>query len=266
MSDPDKENERLAHADYWDGRYTEAQAQAEAQNQTQTQTQTQTQDDVLTHNEATTNGQLHEWFRSAADLDDFFSRHLYSAKPPSPTSQPLILHLGSGDSQVPQHLATRGYANQLCVDFSAVVVDAMSRRHASLGLLNTAIRWQQMDIRNMDTLVAGSVDVAFDKGTLDAMIHGSPWSPPQDTLENTGAYLREVRRVLSSQGGVFLYVTYRQPHFVMPLLSCEGTNWDIEAEHLGAGDGSFGYYAFVCRPRSRTGEDQEVAGRADEEA
>ena len=82
----------------------------------------------------------------------------------------------------------------------------------------------------------------------------------------TGPEGREVRRVLSPQGGVFLYVTYRQPHFVMPLLSCEGTNWDIEAEHLGAGDGSFGYYAFVCRPRSRTGEDQEVAGRADEEA
>ena len=38
-----------------------------------------------------------------------------------------------------------------------------------------------------------SVDVAFDKGTLDAMIYGSPWSPPEDVLENSGKYMKEVR-------------------------------------------------------------------------
>lgn len=38
----------------------------------------------------------------------------------------------------------------------------------------------------------GEVDVAFDKGTMDAMIWGSPWSPPEEVLENTGRYVREV--------------------------------------------------------------------------
>lgn len=123
----------------------------------------------------------------------------------------------------------------------------MSKRHAELGF-SDAIRWEKMDVRGMDALAAGSVDVAFDKGTLDAMIHGSPWSPPEDTVRNTGAYLREVARVLKPDG-VFLYVTYRQPHFIRPLLECEGTNWDVEMENLGASGGSFGYCGVVCRPR-----------------
>ena len=37
-----------------------------------------------------------------------------------------------------------------------------------------------------------SVDVAFDKGTLDAMIYGSPWSPPEKVMENSGKYINEV--------------------------------------------------------------------------
>ncbi len=65
----------------------------------------------------------------------------------------------------------------------------MSQRHADVP----GIRWQLMDVCNMDDVPAGSIDVAFDKGTLDAMIHGSPWSPPQDVVEHTAAYIQEVR-------------------------------------------------------------------------
>lgn len=64
----------------------------------------------------------------------------------------------------------------------------MSERHAAIR----GIEWRQADVRNMNTVRSRSVDVAFDKGTLDAMIHGSPWNPPVDVLENTGRYIREV--------------------------------------------------------------------------
>lgn len=63
----DEENKRLAYAEYWDDRYAE-----------------------------TEGGQLHEWFRSFKDLDEFFSRHFFEAYPHG--AAPRILHLGSGDS------------------------------------------------------------------------------------------------------------------------------------------------------------------------
>ena len=64
----------------------------------------------------------------------------------------------------------------------------MKDRHAE----TEGIKWRLMDVRNMKGLDDCSVDIAFDKGTLDAMIHGSPWSPPQEVRNNTAAYLREV--------------------------------------------------------------------------
>jgi EEF1A lysine methyltransferase 4 len=64
----------------------------------------------------------------------------------------------------------------------------MSRRHEELD----GVTWMNADVRRMDAIASGTVDVAFDKGTLDAMIHGSPWDPPNEVRENTGSYIREV--------------------------------------------------------------------------
>lgn len=62
----------------------------------------------------------------------------------------------------------------------------MEEKYASL---NT--NWRVMDIRNME-LEDKSIDVAIDKATLDAMIHGSLWDPPEDVRENVGKYVDEV--------------------------------------------------------------------------
>lgn len=65
----------------------------------------------------------------------------------------------------------------------------MAKRDAN----TTGIEWRQLDARSMENSIdSGAVDVAFDKGTLDAMIHGSPWNPPDDVKDNTGKYIREV--------------------------------------------------------------------------
>lgn len=65
----------------------------------------------------------------------------------------------------------------------------MSKRESE----TEGINWKQADVREMDLIPSESVDIAFDKGTLDAMIHGSPWDPPDDVLDDTGRYIREVR-------------------------------------------------------------------------
>lgn len=59
-----EEDRALSSPDYWDGRYA--------------------------------GGDGHEWFRSYDDLEPFLRPSLFEAFAPS--SEPVVLHLGSGDS------------------------------------------------------------------------------------------------------------------------------------------------------------------------
>lgn len=112
----------------------------------------------------------------------------------------------------------------------------MRAKYAALGQA-----WRVMDIRALE-LPDESVDVAIDKLTMDAMIHGSCWDPPQDVLDNVGRYVDEVARVLKP-GGRWLYITYRQPHFMRRHLEREA--WDISMEVLSQPDGCFEYFGWV---------------------
>lgn len=49
----------------------------------------------------------------------------------------------------------------------------MTERHAEVK----GIEWKLMDIRDMAGVAGKSVDFAFDKGALDAIIHGSTLEP-----------------------------------------------------------------------------------------
>ncbi|KAI7265264.1 hypothetical protein KC343_g3314 [Hortaea werneckii] len=209
MSKADKDAQALAHAEFWDERYTKSDG----------------------------SGPTHEWFRSYSDLEPFLERHLFKTYPPA--RNPGILHLGAGDSTVPKDLLDHGYTNQICLDFSPVLVKLMDAKSLE------GLTWVCEDVRDMPNIESRSIDVAFDKGTLDAMIHGSPWDPPDEVKDNTGRYMKEVSRTLKDDG-VFLYVTYRQPHFVKPLLN-QDKLWDLTTEELSGGGNSFDYYAFVLK-------------------
>jgi len=64
----------------------------------------------------------------------------------------------------------------------------MSERHAD----KPGIKWVYGDVRDMPVIPDTSVDVAVDKGTLDAMVSGSPWDPPEHVKENIRRYVDEV--------------------------------------------------------------------------
>ena len=154
----------------------------------------------------------HEWYRTSEDLANFFQENLFDAEGITAQDDPLILHLGSGDSvrglvpahtrvgawlmfffakqAIPAEFASKGYRRQLCVNFSATVVSMMTERYKNIE----GIEWRHADVRSMDTVLDKSIKVAFNKGTLDTMIHGSPWSPTAAVRENSSKYLHEVRR------------------------------------------------------------------------
>jgi EEF1A lysine methyltransferase 4 len=104
------------------------------------------------------------------------------------------------------------------------------------------IIWQTMDIRHL-TYSDSSFDVCIDKATLDAMLYGSLWDPPDEVKANVKAYVDEVARVLK-KGGKWIYVTWRQPHFIRPLITRDGV-WSVEVETLSDGAGTFEYFGFV---------------------
>lgn len=163
----------------------------------------------------------------------------------------LLLHLdllliGSPLSQaVPVELTSLGYTHQLCVDFSSVVVEMMTKRHAEIP----GIEWKQADVRDLKILADESIDVALDKSTLDAMIYGSIWNPPDEVKINTGRYMREVHRVLKNDG-MFLYITFRQAHLIRPLLNPDGRLWDMKMQILQSEEGTFPYYGYVIRKKT----------------
>ena len=64
----------------------------------------------------------------------------------------------------------------------------MSKRHECVK----GIEWRCLDVTKMDNVPDKSIDFAFDKSTMDAMVHGSPWSPPDDVTAMVGSYMREV--------------------------------------------------------------------------
>jgi hypothetical protein len=47
-------------------------------------------------------------------------------------------------------------------------------------------------------------------------------------------------------GGQWLYITYRQPHFMNPLLAREDL-WTLSVEKLGDGAGAFDYFGFIMK-------------------
>jgi hypothetical protein len=61
----------LSHASFWDERYSQ-----------------------LDGSSAPT----HEWFRAFSDLEPFFKSNLFTVPGLTPPDDPLVLHLGSGDS------------------------------------------------------------------------------------------------------------------------------------------------------------------------
>ncbi|KAG8836523.1 hypothetical protein FRC18_011200 [Serendipita sp. 400] len=170
-----------------------------------------------------------DWFKSFKDIEDHFGT-LISDKSAS------ILMLGCGNSTLSEEMYDAGYTNIVNIDYSAVVIEKMKLRNKDRPLM----RWLEMDVRNL-VFDDASFDVAIDKGTMDAMlaVKGDVWNPPKSAVDDCNREVDEVIRVLKDRG-VFLYLTFGQPHFRKKYLLREKTSLDI----LTLGE-TFHYFLYV---------------------
>jgi len=147
--------------------------------------------------------------------------------------------LGCGNSTLSEDMWDDGYHNIVNVDYSAVLIEQMRERHSQI---RPEMEWLEMDVRNL-SFQADSFDVAIDKGTMDAMMtaKGDVWDPPQQVVDDCTKEVDETLRVLR-KGGLFIYLTFGQPHFRRRFLTRPETT--LEIKELGD---VFHYYLYIMR-------------------
>ncbi|KAJ3051090.1 hypothetical protein HK097_007934 [Rhizophlyctis rosea] len=161
-----------------------------------------------------------------------------------PDRSARILHLGCGNSRLSEDMYKAGWRNMVNLDFSPAVIENMRSRTSSMPEMS----WIVGDIFHLDqvfTTPTDHFDVAIDKGTLDALLtkKHDPWDPDVELVAQMQQYMEQVRDVLKPNG-VFLHITFAQPHFRRRFLEVEGMS--VEVQTLGGAD-TFEYFVYVAR-------------------
>ncbi|KAI0339633.1 S-adenosyl-L-methionine-dependent methyltransferase [Trametopsis cervina] len=198
-----QKNEQYGTKEYWDQRYSQ-----------------ESEDSTF------------DWFKSYADIADIIRELI-------PQKDRRILMLGCGNSKLSEDMYDDDYHQIVNVDYSGILIEKMRKKCEKS---RPEMSWHEMDVRDM-TLESESIDVAIDKGTMDAMVTAKAdvWDPPDDVIANCTREVDEVLRVLR-KGGIFLYLTFGQPHFRRRYLTRPGTT--LEIRELGE---AFHYYLYILK-------------------
>ncbi|THH18050.1 hypothetical protein EW146_g2868 [Bondarzewia mesenterica] len=199
-----QKNEEYGTKEYWDQRYTQE-----------------------------SDGASFDWFKKYDEVAPFIREAI-------PDKNARILMLGCGNSTLSEDMYDDGYKNITNIDYSNVVIEQMKRKHQTT---RPEMEWLEMDIRDLKFEDA-SFDVAIDKGTMDAMMtaKGDVWDPPQQVIDDCTKEVDEVLRVLRKDEGLFLYLTFGQPHFRRRFLIRDDTT--LEIKRIGE---AFHYYFYIVR-------------------
>ncbi|KAJ3872636.1 S-adenosyl-L-methionine-dependent methyltransferase [Lentinula edodes] len=174
-----------------------------------------------------------DWFKSYSEIADILQSLI-------PEKHSRILMLGCGNSKLSEDMYDDGYHNIVNTDYSSIIIEKMKQRH---GDARPQMEWHEMDVRDLK-FDDSSFDIAIDKGTMDAMMtaKGDIWNPPEQVVEDCTKEVSEVIRTLRKEMGVFIYLTFGQPHFRKRYLTVPGTK--LEIRELGE---AFHYYLYILR-------------------
>ncbi|EOA17276.1 hypothetical protein CARUB_v10005548mg [Capsella rubella] len=186
----------------------------------------------------------YEWFK---DYSHF--QHLIKSNIKTSSS---VLELGCGNSQLCEELYKDGILDITCIDLSSVAVDKMQNRLLSKAYKE--IKVVQADMLDLP-FNSESFDVVIEKGTMDVLFvdAGDPWNPRPETVSKVMATLDGVHRVLKPDG-IFISITFGQPHFRRPLFKDPKYSWSMEYNTFGDG---FHYFFYILRKGKRCNDEEE---------
>ncbi|KAG7011687.1 Protein TIC 62, chloroplastic [Cucurbita argyrosperma subsp. argyrosperma] len=191
----------------------------------------------------------YEWFK---DYSHFRNLILPLLKPDS-----SVLELGSGNSKLSEELYNDGITDITCIDLSAVAVEKMQKRLHLKGMKE--IKVLEADMLDMP-FGDECFDVVVEKGTMDVLFvdGGDPWNPQPSTRSKVMAMLEGVHRVLKKDG-IFVSITFGQPHFRRPLFNAPEFTWSFECSTFGDG---FHYFFYTLRKGRRSSDDMDEVERS----
>uniref|UniRef100_A0A7N2RDK6 Methyltransferase domain-containing protein n=1 Tax=Quercus lobata TaxID=97700 RepID=A0A7N2RDK6_QUELO len=153
-----------------------------------------------------------------------------------------VLELGCGNSQLSEELYKDGITEITCIDLSAVAVEKMQKRLALKGY--NEIKVLEADMLNLP-FSNECFDVVIEKGTMDVLFvdSGDPWNPRPETVNKVMAMLEDAHRVLKPDG-IFISISFGQPHFRRPLFDSPKFTWSVEWNTFGD---AFHYFFYVLK-------------------
>ncbi|KAI4342371.1 hypothetical protein MLD38_027009 [Melastoma candidum] len=187
----------------------------------------------------------YEWFKGYSHF-----RHLVLQRVVPGSS---VLELGCGNSQLCDNMFEDGIADITCIDLSATAVERMRKRLSGKGY--EGIKVLEADMLDLP-FPDEQYDVVIEKGTMDVLLvdSGDPWNPHPTTVSKVMQMLREVHRVLKSDG-VFISITFGQPHFRRPLFESPELSWSVEWSTFGD---SFHYFFYTLKKGQRSATNDVV--------
>ncbi|KAG8368282.1 hypothetical protein BUALT_Bualt15G0029000 [Buddleja alternifolia] len=192
----------------------------------------------------------YEWFKDYSHFRDLILQYI---KPSS-----SVLEIGCGNSQLCEELYGDGITELTCIDLSPVAVEKMKERLSSKG-------YKEIQVLEADMLDLPFEDECFDvvieKGTMDVLFvdSGDPWDPEPVTVSKVMAMLEGVHRVLKPDG-IFISITFGQPHFRRRFFSAPTFTWSVECRTFGDG---FHYFFYILKKGERSSDNIELTENID---